>query len=61
MKDKKIKTKVEITNELKTKREALRQFRFDISGSKIRNVKLGLGLRKDIARLLTQLNTRENA
>jgi ribosomal protein L29 len=41
---------------LTEKQTALRNFRFGISGSKIRNVKEGKGLRKDIARILTILN-----
>lgn len=48
------------TNELKTllseKRVALRNFRFAVSGSNVRNVKEGDKLKKDIARILTILN-----
>lgn len=40
---------------LAQKREALRAFRFGSAGSKSRNVKEGLNLRKDIARILTVL------
>lgn len=43
---------------LAEKREALRLFRFGISGSKLKNVKEGKGLRKEIARILTELNSR---
>ena len=47
-------------NELKSllseKRLALRNFRFAVSGSNVRNVKEGNGLKKDIARILTILN-----
>ncbi|MEK7567442.1 MAG: 50S ribosomal protein L29 [Patescibacteria group bacterium] len=46
----------EIQKMLNEKREALRLFRFGISGSKARNVKEGKGLKKDIARLLTKIN-----
>lgn len=42
------------------KREALRAFRFGIAGSKTRNTKEGRALRKEIARILTELNTRAN-
>jgi len=37
------------------KREALRLFRFNISGSKVKNVKEGAAHRKDIARILTEM------
>ena len=43
---------------LSQKREALRAFRFDIAGTKIRNVKTGRNLRKEIARILTHLRAR---
>ncbi len=43
---------------LNEKREALRKFRFGISGSKTRNVKEGQNTRKDIARILTELNNK---
>lgn len=60
------KKKTELKNEvqgnieklLAEKREALRIFRFGISGSKVKNVKEGMKLRKDIARILTELNLR---
>jgi ribosomal protein L29 len=41
------------------KREALRQFRFGTSGSKTRNVKEGRNLRREIARILTEINKRK--
>jgi ribosomal protein L29 len=48
------------TNELKAllseKRLALRNFRFAVSGSNVRNVKEGNMLKKDIARIMTILN-----
>lgn len=37
------------------KREALRSFRFGSAGSKTKNVKEGRGIRKDIARIMTEL------
>jgi len=43
------------------KREALRVFRFDESGSRTRNVRSGRNLRKEIARILTELNDRGNS
>jgi ribosomal protein L29 len=40
------------------KREALRAFRFGASGSRARNTQEGRLLRKDIARLMTELSVR---
>ena len=48
----------ELTRELAAKREELRVFRFDSSGSKIRDVKHGKGLRKEIARIMTEMSRR---
>lgn len=39
---------------------ALNNFRFGLSGSKVKNVKEGRGIRKEIARILTELNARKN-
>ena len=39
-------------------REALKDFRFGIAGSKIRNMKEGKNLKSDIARYLTELSER---
>jgi ribosomal protein L29 len=47
-----------LKKEIKDKKQSLRQFRFDLAGSKTRNVKLGQTLRKDVAHLLTELNSR---
>ncbi len=53
----KIKTKEELHKELREKHEALKNFRFGIAGSKVRNVREGRNLRKDIARIETVLKT----
>jgi ribosomal protein L29 len=50
------KTEKDLKKLLADKRKALQTFRFNISGSKTRNVKEGRGLRKDIARIMTELN-----
>jgi ribosomal protein L29 len=50
------KTKEDLVKSLYEKREALRSFRFGEAGSKTRNVKEGNALRKEIARILTELN-----
>jgi ribosomal protein L29 len=57
-------SKQEITELQKTltdKRESLRVFRFEGAGSRSRNVREGRELRKDIARILTELRSREIA
>lgn len=41
------------------KREALRMFRFGLSGSKVKNLKEGASLRKDIARIETELRAQQ--
>ena len=48
----------ELLQEIEQKREKLREFRFSVAGSKLRNVREGRNLRKDIARLLTEFNER---
>jgi len=52
------KTIQEIEKELRDKRTALRDFRFSRAGAGTRNGSEGKNLRRDIARLLTELNTR---
>lgn len=39
-------------------REALRAFRFGVAGSRTRNVREGRNLRKEVARLLTEIRSR---
>ncbi|MEX0673047.1 MAG: 50S ribosomal protein L29 [Candidatus Paceibacterota bacterium] len=48
----------ELGKALNEKRKELREFRFNIAGTKTRDVKEGRNLRKDIARILTELNQR---
>jgi ribosomal protein L29 len=50
------KTKEDLAKALYEKREALRAFRFGEAGTKTRNVKEGSALRKEIARIMTELN-----
>lgn len=47
------KTNIELTNLLTEKRSSLSRFRFDIAGSKIKNVKEGKNLKREIAQILT--------
>ncbi len=49
----------EIVKLLSEKRGEVRQFRFDIAGSKAKNVKGGANTKKDVARLLTELASRK--
>lgn len=50
------KSKADLVKALYQTREALRSFRFGEAGSKTRNVKEGSALRKEIARIMTELN-----
>lgn len=52
----KAKNKADIEKLLYEKKEALRALRSNLSGSKSKNVKEVNGIRKDIARMLTELN-----
>ncbi len=51
----------DLQKEIAQKREALRNFRFGGEGSRARNVREGRTLRKEIARLLTEINSRKVA
>ena len=55
IKDKKIE---DLHKELYEKKEALRVSKSNMSGSKVKNVKEQSGLKKDIARILTEINSR---
>lgn len=52
------KTDQELQKALTEKREALRAFRFNVAGSKARNVKEGRDIRRTVARILTEINRR---
>ncbi len=43
----------ELTKELKDSREKLREFRIGMTGSRVKNVKEGRTLRRNVARILT--------
>jgi ribosomal protein L29 len=58
MKDIQDKNEKDLVKTLHEKQEGSRAFRFAISGSKTRNVREGRGLRKDIARIKTELSRR---
>ncbi len=53
--DIKTKTKEDLERMIKDKRDALKSFRFGISGSRVKNVKEARTTRKDIARAMTFL------
>lgn len=53
------KTEKELEKILQETSEKLRKFRFDMTGSKVKNVKEGMLLRKDMARVLTVLNSKK--
>lgn len=59
MAERSTKNEKDLLKELEDKREALRVIRFGIAHSKSRNVKESKGLKKDVARILTELNTRK--
>lgn len=56
MKDLNVKSKKDLLKMLNDKRDSLQSFRFGGAGSKVKNVKEGRNIRKDIARILTALN-----
>lgn len=58
MTDFKGKNEKDLKKELSSKRKSLREFRFGLAGSKVRNVKEGKAIKKDIARILTELNSK---
>ena len=51
----------DLHKEIADKREAVRKFRFGSEGSRSRNTREGRNHRKDIARMLTELNARKLA
>lgn len=50
------KSEKDLAKALYEQREALRNFRFGTAGSKTRNVKEGRKAKKEIARIMTELN-----
>lgn len=50
------KSEQELNKELSSKREALKNFRFSMWGSKTRNTKEGRMIRREIARIMTEMN-----
>ena len=56
MKDLIKKTEKELKALLTEKKEALRVFRFAMSGGKVKNLKEGANLKKEVAQIMTLLN-----
>ncbi|MDO8590361.1 MAG: 50S ribosomal protein L29 [bacterium] len=56
MNDFKDKSLGELNRLLAEKREALRVFRFEMAGSKVKNIKSGRAVRTAIAQILTEIN-----
>lgn len=52
------KTEEDLAKLLKENREALRKFRFDKSGARVKNTKEGRNIRLSIARIMTELGRR---
>jgi len=52
-------TSADLSKMLSERRSDLRNFRFGSSGSKTKNIKKGKEIRKNIARILTELNIRK--
>ncbi len=52
------KTDTELLKQLNDSKESLRKFRFSQAHAKTRNVKEGRDTKKEIARVLTQINKR---
>ena len=48
----------ELAKLLEEKRSAVRQFRFDVTGSKVKNIKEGGNARRTVARIVTELGAR---
>ena len=49
----------ELAELLKEQKEALRKFRFELSGSRTHNVRQGRAIRKGIARVMTEIAARQ--
>lgn len=51
----------ELQKQLSEKRKELREFRFDVAGTQSKDASFKEKTRKDIARILTELNQRQSA
>ena len=48
----------EVEKALAEKRAEVKQFRFDITGGKVKNLKVGANAKKAVARMLTEMTSR---
>ncbi|KKQ68092.1 MAG: 50S ribosomal protein L29 [Candidatus Nealsonbacteria bacterium RIFCSPLOWO2_12_FULL_39_31] len=55
------KTKEELKKTASDLKEKIRQFRFDLSSGKVKNVKSIRAARKDVARILTIMNLKNSS
>ena len=53
------KTEKELSKLLSDKQEAVRAFRFGLAGSKVKNLKEGRTIKRDIARIMTELTAQK--
>ncbi len=60
MKELKNKNEKELLALIADKKAVLRDFRFNSTGSKTKNVKLGQTTKKEIAQIMTELSLRKN-
>lgn len=49
------KSKIELMKTLKEKRDAFQAFKYELSGGKVKDLKKGRNIRKEIARVMTEL------
>ncbi len=49
------KSKIELLKTLKEKRDVFQAFKYELAGGKSKDLKKGRNLRKDIARIMTEL------
>jgi len=51
----------DLKKELAEQRKALREFRFGVAGSKVKDMKAARNIRRNIARILTEMRRRTRA
>ena len=61
IKDLRKKNSTELAKDLKERKQSLHDFKFGISGSKVKNMKEGKNLRREIARIKTLLKEEKKA
>lgn len=61
MKDIKKQTDKDLAKLLAEARATVRQFRFDVAGSKVKNIKEGANAKRLVARILTEMSLRKKS